>query len=167
MRKLKFMPPERPSEVWLKVGKPSVLSWSNWKRPATHGSKENPGVGRFRAIPNPIGTVNLLVLSVPVPLVRSAERIPTPAWTLMGGASYGSSPVSKSDRNPSLPFDAQIRLGTGVRYQWREHTTFGLSYEYLDLGDGELTQRLPGGTLSGDYSRNYVQFLAFTIARSF
>ena len=56
---------------------------------------------------------------------------------------------------------------TGLRYQWREHTTFGLSYEYLDLGDGELTNRLPGGTLSGDYSRNYVQFLAFTIARSF
>ena len=49
--------------------------------------------------------------------------------------------MSKGNRLVLLPFDRQIRYGTGVRYEFDETTTVGLSYEYLDLGSGKLTNR--------------------------
>ncbi len=46
------------------------------------------------------------------------------------------------------------------------------SYEYLDLGDNQLSNTLTsglaaGGTVSGDYSPSHVQFIALTINKTF
>jgi long-subunit fatty acid transport protein len=81
--------------------------------------------------------------------------------------SYASSPVSQSDRLAFLPLDRQIRYGTGVRYAVAEDLTIGVSYEYLDLGSAKLTNDSGGGTLSGKYDDNKVQFIALTVSKSF
>ncbi len=96
----------------------------------------------------------------------------SPLWTLLAGISYASSPVSNSNRSVALPLDRQVRYGLGVRHQWRDDVTLALSYEYLDLGDNKLSNTLGGGdrdgqTVSGDYSPNHVQFIAFTINKHF
>ena len=101
-----------------------------------------------------------------------AEYRLAPLWTLLAGISYASSPVSNSNRSVALPLDRQVRYGLGVRHQLREDVTLGLSYEYLDLGDNQVSNTLTGGlaaggTVSGDYSPNHVQFIAFTINKSF
>ncbi len=96
----------------------------------------------------------------------------SPLWTLMAGISYASSPVSNGNRSVALPLDRQVRYGLGVRHQWRDDVTLALTYEYLDLGDNKLSNTLTGGleadgTVSGDYSPSYVQFIAFTINKHF
>jgi long-chain fatty acid transport protein len=97
----------------------------------------------------------------------AAEYRLSSEWTVTGGISYASSPVSGGNRSAALPVDRQVRYGAGVRHRWREDVTLALSYEYLDLGDNELTNSVPGGTLSGDYSPNHVQFIALTVGKSF
>ena len=72
----------------------------------------------------------------------------------------------------ALPLDRQVRYGLGVRHQWRDDVTLALTYEYLDLGDNKLSNTLTGGlevggTVSGDYSPSYVQFIAITINKHF
>jgi long-chain fatty acid transport protein len=99
--------------------------------------------------------------------VAAAYRL-TPEWTAQAGISYASSPVSRSDRNPSLPFDRQVRYGAGVTYQWNETLDFSLSYEYLDLGDAAIDLTLENGDrVQGDYDTNRVQFIALTLRKSF
>jgi long-chain fatty acid transport protein len=102
----------------------------------------------------------------------AAEYRLSPLWTLSAGILYASSPVSNSNRSVALPLDRQVRYGLGVRHQWREDVTLALSYEYLDLGDNQLSNTLTGGleaggTVSGDYSPSHVQFIALTISKSF
>jgi long-chain fatty acid transport protein len=102
----------------------------------------------------------------------AAEYRLSPLWTLSAGILYASSPVSNSNRSVALPLDRQVRYGLGVRHQVREDVTLALSYEYLDLGDNQLSKTLTGGlaaggTVSGDYSPSHVQFIAFTISKSF
>ena len=97
----------------------------------------------------------------------AAEYELNPEWTVSAGISYASSPVSKSNRLAALPFDRQVRYGTGVRHQLDETTTVALSYEYLDLGSSKLSDTNVLGTIAGDYHRNKVQFLALTLSKSF
>ena len=92
----------------------------------------------------------------------------SPIWTLQAGWSYASSPVRSSNRNPVLPFDRQIRYGTGVIYKWREDVDLALSYEYLDLGDSRFSFTMANGdVVAGDYDPNRVQFVALTLTKRF
>jgi long-chain fatty acid transport protein len=97
----------------------------------------------------------------------AAEYELSSEWTWSAGISYASSPVRKKNRVAALPFDRQIRYGTGVRYHWAEDLTLGLSYEYLDLGSSKLSTAGPVGALSGEYHKNSVQFIALTLSKSF
>jgi long-chain fatty acid transport protein len=38
-------------------------------------------------------------------------------------------------RMPYLSLDRQIRIGTGIQYDWNEGVTVGVAYEYLDAGE--------------------------------
>ncbi|MGD8252465.1 MAG: outer membrane protein transport protein [Desulfobacterales bacterium] len=83
-------------------------------------------------------------------------RIAEP-WLWSFGAAYDTSPIDGSkDRTPALPFDRQIRLATGIQYDWSEDVTIGCAYEYLDLGDADINQEGGPlkGPLKGDYSPN-------------
>ena len=102
----------------------------------------------------------------------AAEYQFAPLWTLLAGISYASSPVSNSNRSVALPLDRQVRYGLGLRHEWREDVTLGLSYQYLDLGDAKVSNTLGGGlrageTVSGDYDPSHVHYIAFTINKSF
>jgi long-chain fatty acid transport protein len=96
-----------------------------------------------------------------------AEYRLNPQWTLSAGISYAGSPVHDKDRNPSLPFDRQIRYGGGVRYAWRDDVTVAFSYEFLDLGDADVNTTFGGGTLEGDFDPNHAHFLALTVSKRF
>ena len=79
-----------------------------------------------------------------------------------------SAPVSKFHRMPTAPFDETFRFGTGLQYDVNDQMTVGAAYEFLDLGSAEiknLSRRT--GTLNGDYSSNYVHFVALNLIWKF
>jgi long-chain fatty acid transport protein len=75
------------------------------------------------------------------------------SWLWSIGLAYDSSPVDKKDRTPDMPLDRQIRLGTGLQYDWNENITLGADYTYVDLGDAKIDQQ--GGPLQGDLKGDY------------
>lgn len=97
----------------------------------------------------------------------AAEYALDPEWTLTAGISYASSPTSQNDRLLLLPFDRQVRYGTGVRYAVAEGFTVALSYEYLDLGSNKFTNKLGPATVSGKYGPSRAQFIALTLSKAF
>jgi long-chain fatty acid transport protein len=66
---------------------------------------------------------------------RFAER-----WLWSVGAAYDTSPTDEDTRTPDLPLDRQIRIGTGIQYDWKEDMTLGIAYEYLDAGEAKIDQ---------------------------
>jgi long-chain fatty acid transport protein len=88
---------------------------------------------------------------------RVAER-----WLWSVGAGFDTSPMSKSQRSPTLPLDAQYRIGTGVQYDLNNAVTVGLAYEFMYAGDADLdVERGPlSGRLGGDYQANDFHFFA-------
>lgn len=71
-------------------------------------------------------------------------------WLLQCGISYTTSPVDKDDRTADMPIDRQIRYAVGALYSWSEALTIGGAFEYIDLGDAEISSN----TLVGDYETN-------------
>jgi long-chain fatty acid transport protein len=81
-------------------------------------------------------------------------------WRYSLGFAYDTSAFSNKNRVAAMPFDRQIRVGTGVRYDLNKDMTVGLAYQYLNLGDGKLEQSSPlGGTLSGKFKTNDIHFV--------
>jgi long-chain fatty acid transport protein len=68
-----------------------------------------------------------------------------------------------------LPLDRQIRIGTGMKYDWNNDMTVGIAYEYLDAGDAEIDQKGGPlqGPLKGDYDTNAIHFLAVNLIWKF
>jgi long-chain fatty acid transport protein len=95
-------------------------------------------------------------------------RIADP-WLASLGFGYDSSPVSKENRTPDLPLDRQIRVGAGLQWDWRENSTLGLAYEYVDMGDAALD--VDGGLLRerlvGRYDPNALHFIALSFVWRF
>lgn len=89
-----------------------------------------------------------------------------PDWLWSIGAAYDTSPVDDSqDRTPDLALDRQIRLATGLQYDWNRDVTIGAAYEYIDLGSGGIN-RNDGplkGPLKGDYNPNAIHVLALNL----
>lgn len=86
-------------------------------------------------------------------------------WLWSVGFAYDSSPVDDEDRTPDMPLDRQIRLATGLQYDWNENVTIGGAYTYIDLGDAEIDQQGSPlqGNLKGDYKTNHVNTLALNL----
>lgn len=85
-------------------------------------------------------------------------------WRYSLGFAYDTSAFSDNNRVAAMPFDRQIRVGTGVRYALNDDMTLGFAYEYLNLGDGKLEQSSAlGGTLSGEYKTNDIHFIDVTL----
>lgn len=85
-------------------------------------------------------------------------------WRYSLGFAYDTSAFSNKNRVAVMPFDRQIRIGTGVRYELNDDMTIGFAYEYLNLGDGKLEQSSAlGGTLSGDFKTNDIHFIDVTL----
>jgi long-chain fatty acid transport protein len=45
-----------------------------------------------------------------------------------------TSPTDEDTRTPDLPLDRQIRIGTGIQYDWNKDVTIEAAYGYLDAG---------------------------------
>ncbi|GAB6058488.1 OmpP1/FadL family transporter [Desulfonatronum parangueonense] len=93
-----------------------------------------------------------------------------PEWLWSFGAAYDTSPVdSDKGRTPELALDRQIRLASGLQYDWNEDVTIGGAYQYIDLGDGGV-DRNDGplkGRLKGDYDPNAIHVFALNLIWKF
>lgn len=88
-----------------------------------------------------------------------------PDWLWMLGVAFDTSPQSKSNRVPALPMDQQVRVGTGAQVAINDRLTVGAAYEYLNLGDADISRSRPlAGTLQGKYSTNEVHFFNVTLS---
>ena len=91
-----------------------------------------------------------------------------PDWAWSVGVAFDTSPVSKKERSPALPLDQQIRVGTGVQYALNDRVTIGTAYEYLNLGEADISRNRPlAGTLQGNYSTNEIHFFNATLSWKF
>ena len=83
--------------------------------------------------------------------------------------SIDTSPTDEDTRTPDLPLDRQIRIGTGIQYDWNKDVTVGAAYEYLDAGEAEIDQ--DGGPLQGplkgEYDTNAIHFFAVNLIWKF
>jgi long-chain fatty acid transport protein len=93
-----------------------------------------------------------------------------PEWLWSFGAAYDTSPVDDDKgRTPDLALDRQIRLATGLQYDWNRDVTIGAAYEYIDLGDAGI-DRNDGplkGPLRGDFSPNAIHVFALNMIWKF
>jgi len=91
-------------------------------------------------------------------------------WLLSAGLAYDTSPAdSGKKRTPALPLDRQIRVGTGLQYDWNDDITLGAAYEFLDLGDCSINRSGGNlrGDLKGDYQKNHIHFLNINVVWKF
>jgi len=91
-------------------------------------------------------------------------------WLWSVGAAYDTSPVDGDDqRSPDLPLDRQIRIGTGIQYDWSRDVTLGVAYEYLDAGEAKIDQEGGPlqGPLKGEYDPNAIHFFAVNLIWKF
>jgi long-chain fatty acid transport protein len=91
------------------------------------------------------------------------------SWLWSLGAAYDTSPTDDDTRTPDLPLDRQIRIGTGIQYDWNKDVTVGAAYEYLDAGDAEIDQQGGPlqGSLKGEYDPNVIHFFAVNLIWKF
>lgn len=87
-----------------------------------------------------------------------------PPWRLTAGIAYDTSPVSDEDRTVDMALDRTWRYSAGLTYDWGKKLTLGFAYTFLDAGDASINQtRGPlAGTVSGDYSSNYVHIIGIS-----
>ncbi len=90
-------------------------------------------------------------------------------WLWSVGVAYDTSPTDEDTRTPDLPLDRQIRIGTGMQFDWNEDVTLGAAYEYVDLGDAEIDQEGGPlqGPLKGEYDTNAIHFFAVNLIWKF
>ena len=90
-------------------------------------------------------------------------------WLWSVGAAYDSSPLESDTRTPDAPLDRQIRIGTGIQYDWTKDLTLGAAYEYVDLGKARINQQGGPlqGSLQGEYGTNAVNVFAVNLIWKF
>jgi long-chain fatty acid transport protein len=90
-------------------------------------------------------------------------------WLWSRGFAYDSSPVSRTNRVPTLPLDRQLRYGTGLQYEINRDVTAGAAWEWTDAEPGPFSARRGplAGTLQGYYSTNYLNFAALNLIWKF
>ncbi|MEE4111365.1 MAG: OmpP1/FadL family transporter [Desulfobacteraceae bacterium] len=90
-------------------------------------------------------------------------------WLWSVGAAYDSSPLESDTRTPDAPLDRQIRIGTGIQYDWTRNVTVGAAYEFIDLGKARINQQGGPlqGALQGEYGTNQAHVLAVNLIWKF
>ncbi len=86
-------------------------------------------------------------------------------WLWSAGFAYDSAPVSTANRLAVLPFDRQLRYGTGIQYQINHDVTAGFGWTAMGAGPGPFSaDRGPlAGTLQGHFSTNWLNFVALNV----
>jgi len=133
------------------------IGWQNWSQ--------------FGQIPVGISAQNQkslnadLNLSDTIQLAIGEQFRITENWLWSAGFAYDSSPVSETNRIPVLPFDRNLRFGTGIQYVVNKNVTVGAAYEYMNDGNAPYTvSRGPlAGTVQGDFSENIINFIGLNL----
>lgn len=88
-----------------------------------------------------------------------------PEWRVTAGIAHDTSPVSDEYRTVDLPLDRSWRYSAGLIHELSQKVTLGFAYTFLDAGKASIDQtRGPlSGTLSGEYSSNYVHITAISV----
>ncbi|MEZ9898714.1 OmpP1/FadL family transporter, partial [Vibrio breoganii] len=84
-------------------------------------------------------------------------------WILYSGVSGDTSPVGSADRDVLLPLDAQWRIGLGAERKMSQDLHLGLSYQYQNLGDGEIDANSGLFQPTGSYDTNRVHFVTLSL----
>lgn len=102
-------------------------------------------------------------------LAVGTQYLVAPGWLWSVGAGFDTSPMSKSERTPTLPLDAQYRFGTGIQHDLTENLTIGVAYQLMYGGEAGLdVERGPlSGRVAGDYSSYLFHFANLTLAWRF
>jgi len=90
-------------------------------------------------------------------------------WLWSAGFAYDTNPADDDTRTPDLPVDRQIRVASGIQYDWNEDITIGAAYQYLDAGDAEIDQEggPMQGSLKGEYDTNVIHVMAVNLSWKF
>lgn len=88
---------------------------------------------------------------------------------LMAGFAFDTSANTESTRTAATPFDRQLRYALGLQYAVSDQLSVGVAYEFMDAGPASINRtRGPlSGTLVGDYSSNYYNFLGCNVNYKF
>jgi long-chain fatty acid transport protein len=91
------------------------------------------------------------------------------SWLWSVGGAYASAIADEDTRTPDGFYDRQIRIGTGIQYDWNKDVTIGTAYQYLDAGDADIDQEGGPlqGPLKGDYDPNAIHFFAVNLIWKF
>jgi long-chain fatty acid transport protein len=81
-------------------------------------------------------------------------------WLLQMGVMYDTSSFNNKNRTTAIPVDDQFRVAFGFQHDWSDSTKLGLSFVYLNLGQGEVRT----GNVVGDYDRNHAFVVGMTFA---
>ncbi|CAK3047125.1 hypothetical protein VCRA2122O339_30198 [Vibrio crassostreae] len=77
--------------------------------------------------------------------------------------SGDTSPLDNHNRDVLLPLDQQWRIGVGAERKISSDLHLGLSYQYQDLGHGEINADSGLFQPSGSYSTNRVHFITLSL----
>ena len=88
-----------------------------------------------------------------------------PQWRVTAGIAHDTSPVSDENRTVDLPLDRTWRYSAGLLHEYSRNTTLGFAYTFMDARSASINQRRGplAGTLSGDYSSNYIHIIALSL----
>ncbi|MCZ6642038.1 MAG: outer membrane protein transport protein [Gammaproteobacteria bacterium] len=75
------------------------------------------------------------------------------AWEFQAGFAYDTDPTRSEDRRADLPVDRQIRVATGFTWTRNARWRFGGFFQYIDLGEAELSS---GRVFGGEYDPNRI-----------
>ena len=81
-----------------------------------------------------------------------------------GRSRHDSSPTrSAKTALPDLPVTRIYKFSTGFKYEFNENIVLGVSYMYADLGSVPVDFTAIGGRLKGDYKRNDLHMVGFSL----
>nr|WP_301338143.1 outer membrane protein transport protein [Vibrio sp. 99-70-13A1] len=84
-------------------------------------------------------------------------------WLLYSEVSADTSPLSSINRDILLPLDAQWRIGLGAEHKIYQDLSAGLSYQYQDLGNGEINAGSELFQPNGNFTTNRVHFITLSL----
>jgi hypothetical protein len=84
---------------------------------------------------------------------------PVEKWLQQVGFAYDTSPVDAEDRTPELPIDRKFAMQQACNINGAKMYHLGGQSVYADYGDAKIKNDL----LKGDYERNDIFFLAFSV----
>lgn len=88
-----------------------------------------------------------------------------PQWRVTAGVAHDTSPVSDEYRTVDMALDRTWRYSAGLIWDYSKTVTLGFAYTFLDAGNAPINQtRGPlAGTVSGEYSSNYVHIVGISV----